>query len=121
MKEMSQRQERVAEQIRKEMGVVLSRGGFMDPIISPLLTVAHVWISPDLKMGRVFVNALDTKTDMKTAVAALNAERHVFQQALAQLPNKFTPKLKFYADDSASKTARIEELIHKNRDQVSES
>ena len=121
MKQMSQRQERFAEQVRQELGKALTREGFSNPAITPMVTFVHVWISPDLKNARVFVNSLDMNADMKELTKALNTERHIFQQALTRLPNKFTPKLKFYVDESISKTARIEELLYKNRSPMAEA
>lgn len=114
MKAMSKRQERIAEQIREELGASIGRGDFADPRLNKLITIPHVWVSPDLKHARVFFTSLDKKADLKEMKEALNGERHRFQKVLAALPSKFTPIVKFYVDESTDKTSRIEEILAKN-------
>lgn len=115
MKQMSQRQERISDQIREELGKFIARGDFNDPRLSRLITIPYVWVSPDLKHARVFFNSLKKEDNLSSLSEALNGERHRFQRALAHLPSKFTPILKFYADDVADRTNRIEELLQKNK------
>lgn len=116
MKQMTQRQSRVSEQIREELGKFIARGNFNDPRLNKLITIPYVWVSPDLRQARVFFNSLNNKEDLKEMKEALNGERHRFQRALAHLPSKFTPILKFYVDDNSDRANRIEELLHKNKD-----
>ncbi|MAF31935.1 MAG: 30S ribosome-binding factor RbfA [Pseudomonadota bacterium] len=114
MKEMSVRQERVAEQIREALGQSLSKGGFKNPLIDGMISIPHVWISPDLRNARVFFTTLnDADQDMTKEVAkALNAEAFRFQQELTKFSRKSTPRLKFIPDEDTARTARIEALFN---------
>lgn len=114
MKEMSMRQERVAEQIREELGKCLSRGGFKNPLIDAMISFPYVWISPDLKNARVYFTTLhNVDSEMTREVSkALNGEAFRFQQGLAKFSRKSTPKLKFIPDEDSARTSRIEALFN---------
>lgn len=114
MKEMSVRQERVAEQIRAELGKCLTKVGFKSPLISGMISFSHVWVSPDLKNARAYFTTLHSADkEMTTELAkALNAEAFRFQQNLAKFSRKSTPKLKFLPDEDSVKTARIEAIFN---------
>lgn len=114
MREMSIRQQRVAEQIREALGKSVSKGGFKNPLIDPMISFPHVWVSPDLRSARVYFTTLHNADEEMTrdVSKALNAEAFRFQQELSKLSRKSTPKLKFLPDVDSSRTERIEALFN---------
>ena len=111
MKQMTQRQQRVAETIREEIGKILSRANFDNPLINNLIMVPYVWVSPDLRDCRIYFHSMDKSVDNKELSKALNDERHIFQKGLTKLAMKYTPRIRFCDDDQHQKTQRIEDLL----------
>lgn len=111
----SQRQLRVAEQIRHVLAETLSRGHFHHPILmdaASSVTVTEVRVSPDLKHATAYVLSLGG-ANMKEILPALNDEAHAFQKEInRQTQLKFTPKLQFRGDDMFDKAQRLDSLIN---------
>ncbi len=110
----SQRQLRVAEQIRHILGETLVRGHFRDPVLmdaSNKVTVTEVRISPDLKHATAYVMALGGE-GMKDILPALNEAAPVFQKDVGRHAElKFTPKIQFRTDDSFDNAQRLEGIL----------
>ena len=115
MKQPSQRQLRVAEQIRGVVSDSLRRGHFREEILinhAADVTVGGVDASPDLKNAKIYVMTLN-ETHLSDVLTALNANRHYFQKEInAQLNIKFTPKLYFLEDETFAEAQRIEKLFN---------
>lgn len=115
MKQQSQRQKRVAEQIRGVISDTLHRGHFHDAILvekAAEVTVGGVDVSPDLKNAKVYVMSLH-QNDLPDLLDALNENAYYFQKSInSQLNIKFTPKLRFFEDESFAEAQRIEELLN---------
>ena len=114
----SQRQLRVAEQVRHELSKSLQRGHFQNQLLldkSNMITVTEVRISPDLKNAKAYVMPLGgLQNDIETLLPALNEEAKSFQADLAHaLEIKFTPRLRFIVDDSFGEAERIETILYK--------
>lgn len=108
-----QRQLRVGEEIRHVLSGALQRGGFDDPALEnpSLITVTQVQIAPDLKNATVFVMPLGGR-NLPETLEALNAQAYYFQREIAhQMKIKFTPKLRFKADDTFGEAAKIERIL----------
>lgn len=101
MKEMNQRQQKVAEEIRHIVGMALLRGDAHSYLDLTRLTVTAVWASADLRLARVYV-ALPKQWKEKAALEELNA--HVaapLRKVLAkQLATKYIPQLSFFVSES---------------------
>tara|TARA_B100001750_G_scaffold239664_1_gene248062 strand:- start:871 stop:1227 length:357 start_codon:yes stop_codon:yes gene_type:complete len=115
MKQPSQRQQRVAEQIKWVISTVLHRGHFHDPILvdhAANVTVNDVDVSPDLKNAKIYVMSLN-REGLDDILPALNGNAHYFQKEINhQLNIKFTPRVKFFEDESFAEAQRIEELLN---------
>lgn len=113
MKPPSQRQLRVAEQVRHILIETLQRGHFQNDIVldSAHITIGEVRISPDLKNASVFVS-LFGGGDTQTVLKALNDSHGFFQKEIGrQLKIKFTPRLKFVSDSSYDYADNINRLL----------
>jgi len=112
----SQRQLRVGEEIRHALATLFMRGDIPWPhgmIDMPDVTVTEVQVSPDLKNATVFVMPLGGKK-LDETVRALNHIVGHFRHEVAQtITLRYTPKLRFAADNSFTYAQRIDDILHK--------
>ena len=113
----SQRQLRVGELVKQNLGELFIRNEAKIPTInSKLITVTEVRMTPDLKTARVYVIPLGG-IDMEETVRALTEYSHLVRKALSKrLDIKFLPKLTFVEDNSFEYAEKIEKIIKKNKD-----
>ena len=108
----SQRQLRVAEEIRHALAVILERGELRDPGLSGArVTVTEVRLSPDLRNATAFVMPLGGG-DVETVVAALGRARPFLRRRVAgAVQLKYVPDLHFIADTSFDAVDHLETLL----------
>ena len=113
----SQRQLRVGELVKQNLGELFLRNEAKIPAInSKLITVTEVRMTPDLKTARVYVIPLGG-VDTKETVKILTEYSHLVRRALSKrLDIKFLPKLTFVEDNSFEYAEKIEKIIKKNKD-----
>ena len=113
----SQRQLRVGELVKQNLGELFIRNEAKIPSInSKLITVTEVRMTPDLKTARVYVIPLGG-IEIKETVRILTENSHLVRRALSKrLDIKFLPKLIFVEDNSFEYAEKIEKLIKKNKD-----
>ena len=113
----SQRQLRVGELVKQNLGELFIRNEAKIPSInSKLVTVTEVRMTPDLKTARVYVIPLGG-IDTKETVKILTEFSHLVRKALSKkLDIKFLPKLTFIEDNSFEYAEKIEKIIRKNKD-----
>ena len=112
----SQRQLRVGELVKQNLGELLIKNEAKIPLInSKLITVTEVRMTPDLKTARVYVIPLGG-VDTKETVRILTENSHLVRKALSKrLDIKFLPKLTFVEDNSFEYAEKIEKIIKKNK------
>ena len=117
----SQRQLRVGELVKQNLGELLIRNEAKIPSInSKLITVTEVRMTPDLKTARVYVIPLGG-TDTKETVKILTEYAHLVRRALSKrLDIKFLPKLTFVEDNSFEYAEKIEKIIKKIKEKENE-
>ena len=120
-KAFSQRQLRVGELVKQNLGQLFIRNEAKIPSInSKLITVTEVRMTPDLKTARVYVIPLGG-INTKETVKILTEYSHLVRKALSKrLDIKFLPKLTFVEDNSFEYAEKIERLIKKNKDKDEE-
>ena len=113
----SQRQLRVGELVKQNLGELFIRNEAKIPAInSKLITVTEVRMTPDLKTARVYVIPLGG-VEIKETVKILTEYSHLVRKALSKrLDIKFLPKLIFVEDNSFEYAEKIEKIIKKNKD-----
>ena len=113
-KPFSQRQLRVGELIKQNLGELFIRNEAKLPLInSKFITVTEVRMTPDLKTARVYVIPLGGK-DTKETVKILTEYTHLVRRALSKrLDIKFLPKITFVEDNSFEYAEKIEKIIKK--------
>jgi len=112
--EPSQRQRRVAEQLRHILSETLQRGHFDNELLinkSNNVIVSEVSPSPDLRHARAYVMSINGE-DMDILLEALNDQAWIFQKEIARNTSmKFTPRVKFVTDTSFDEAQHIENLL----------
>lgn len=104
------RPERVADQIRSELAMLLARE-VHDPGIG-FVTLTRVQVSPDLQLARVYFTALgDPKARERSARALERAAPFLRRQIGARLRLKRTPELRFLYDEAVAGQDRIEQIL----------
>ena len=113
----TQRQLRVGELVKQNIGELFIRNEAKIPLInSKLITVTEVRMTPDLKTARVYVIPLGG-IGTKETVRILTENSHLVRRALSKrLDIKFLPKLTFVEDNSFEYAEKIEKIIKKNKE-----
>jgi ribosome-binding factor A len=105
------RPDRVADQLRSELALLLSRE-VHDPGVG-FLTLTRVHVSPDLQQARVMYTVLgDEKSRATTAKALVRVAPFLRRQIGNRLRLKRAPELKFVYDESVAGQDRIEQILH---------
>jgi ribosome-binding factor A len=109
------RPDRVADQIRGELGNLLARE-VHDPGIG-FVTITRVEVTPDLQHARVYYTALgpagaEAQTEQSAARALERAASFLRRQIGSRLRLRRVPDLKFIYDESIAGQDRIEQLLN---------
>jgi ribosome-binding factor A len=117
----SQRQLRVGELVKQNLGEIFIRNEAKIPSINTkVITVTEVRMTPDLKTARAYIIPLGG-IDMSLTVSVLTEYSHLVRKALSKkLDIKFLPKLAFVEDNSFEYAEKIERLIKKNKNNETE-
>ena len=104
------RPERLAEQIKEEVSLIIA-GEVEDPRVG-FVTVTDAKLTPDLRYAKIYVSVLGTEAEVKESLAALkHAAGFIRTQLGAVLRMRRTPELHFVYDETTETAARIEELL----------
>ena len=117
----SQRQLRVGELVKQNLGEIFIRNEAKIPSINTkVITVTEVRMTPDLKTARAYVIPLGG-LEMDRTVSILTEFSHLVRKALSKkLDVKFLPRLSFVQDNSFAYAEKIERLIKKNKEKENE-
>jgi ribosome-binding factor A len=112
VKPPSQRQLRVAEEIRHVLAGVFARGEVRDPALSDVtITVTEVRVSPDLRHAIAFVTRLG-RSDIAEKLPALRHAAPFLRRVVAEaLRLRYAPEIEFAADTSLDYAMRVEALL----------
>ena len=113
----SQRQIRFGEIIRSLISECLLKEDFYDNEINiTSITISYVRMSKDLKIANVYFMPLGGKLKNQL-LDYLNTNKYIFQKYLssAKLKSKFTPKIRFYVDDTFDEAEKIKKLLLNTR------
>ena len=104
------RHERVRELVKRELGEAIRREFLVDE--AGLISVNDVDMAGDLKSAVVFVSIFGNASQQKRGVQLLEEKRARLQAAIAKsVVLKFTPTLKFIADDSLVRGNRVLQIL----------
>jgi len=111
--EPSQRQIRFSEVIRRIISENINIINIFDNEEElKSVTVSFVKVSKDLKVASVYIMPLGGKNKEKI-LEVFNENKFLFQKAISneKLKVKYTPKIKFYLDDTFDEAQKIQKLL----------
>ncbi len=104
------RHERVRELLKREIGEAIRREFHVNSV--GLITVNDVDVGGDFKSAVVFISVLGNPEQQKRALTELESHRVRIQGMVGRaVVLKFTPTLKFVADDSIIRGNRVLQII----------
>ncbi len=110
----SQRQRRVAEEIRHALAAVFTREEFRDPDLHDLhVTVTEVRASPDLKHMTAFVSGLGKELTEVQFAALRRVAPFLRTQVARAVRLKFAPDLHFQPDTALDYAMHINEVMNR--------
>ncbi len=109
----TQRQLRVAEEIRHLLSAIFTRGEFRDPDLAGVpVTVTEVRISPDLKNATAFVTRLG-RSDVGLLLPALTRAAPYLRAELAKAMRlRVAPSVSFQPDTALEYAMHVDALLH---------
>ncbi|MBP7586793.1 MAG: 30S ribosome-binding factor RbfA [Thermoanaerobaculia bacterium] len=117
---MSQRTDRVADSLRKELSVLLMRE-VRDPRVA-LATISRVQVARDLGHARIWISVLgDEETRQQTMAGIEHAKGFLRSQIGRRLKLRVTPELAFELDRGAEYLQDMTELLDKLHKEPSDS
>ncbi|MEO8197999.1 MAG: 30S ribosome-binding factor RbfA [Thermoanaerobaculia bacterium] len=117
---MSQRTDRVADSLRKELSVLLMRE-VRDPRVA-LATISRVQVARDLGHARIWISVLgDEDTRQQTMAGIEHAKGFLRSQIGRRLKLRVTPELAFELDRGAEYLQDMTELLDKLHKEPSDS
>ena len=113
----SHRPDRVGDQIRQELSVLLSRGEVHDPGIG-FITLTRVKVSPDLQVARVYYTTLGDEAARRETAKALRRATGFFRKRVGErLQLRRVPELQFQFDESVMHQDRVEQILRELHDE----
>lgn len=113
-KPVTQRQLRVAEQIRHILADCFQRGNVPDDFLDcPPVSVMEVRVSPDFSFCKAYISVLSIEPATAVELAkALNKQAGFFRKILGtNIRLRLTPEIRFYADGAQAEADKIEMLL----------
>jgi len=110
----TQRQLRVAEEIRHVLAGIFARHEFRDPELAAAeITVTEVRIAPDLKRATAFISRLGRSDAGALIPSLVRATPYLRGQVAHALRLRTAPDLVFEPDTSLDYAMKIEQLMHR--------
>lgn len=107
-----QRLQRVAGEIKKEIGEIL-RDEVKDPRIG-FATITRVDLSRDCRFAKVYFSLLGTKKQLRDTQVGLERSRGFIRKLLAQrMKLRYTPEIVFKLDEGVAYSVHISEVMEK--------
>ena len=103
------RANRVAEQIKKEMGEILTRK-IKDPRIG-FVTVTDVEVTGDLQQAKIYISVLDEDKRQSTLIGLSKATGFIRSEIGQRIRLRKTPEIIFEFDEAQAYGNRIETLL----------
>ena len=107
------RSERIAEEIRNEVMLMLA-GELKDPRLAVPLAVSEVRVAPGLKTVRIFIQFEGTEDERGDALNGLKAaSKFIRHELVERLQLRRAPEILFIPDTSEEYGQHIDELLRK--------
>jgi len=115
----STRHLRVAEQIRHLLAEDFLAGVVHDPRLADAsITIGEVRVARDLKSALVFASELGGSLTPERLEALEHAAAFLGSRVAKRMNLKYSPRLRFVADEMYDEAARLDRLMHEERERL---
>lgn len=112
----SQRQLRVAENLRHELSQIFTRVDIRDDdLTGVIITVSEVRTSPDMRNATVFVMPLGGERGQEIVNALERHKKFLRGELSRKVHLKYMPELHFKLDESFDNSGRISEVLNSEK------
>ena len=113
------RQDRINEQLMRELSEIIRE--VKDPRVGgALVSITKADCAPDLKTAKVYFSVIGSDS-ADTKKGLVSAHGYIRTQLARRMNLRVTPELRFIADESMEKGAKMNELMKKVEAQLAES
>lgn len=110
----SQRQLRVAEEVRHALSAIFTRGNFRDPALDSIrVTVTEVRASPDLKHMTAFISGLGRDVTPEHFTALRHAAPWFRSEVARSVRLKYAPDIHFQTDTALDYAMKMSEVMRR--------
>jgi len=110
------RANRVAEQMKKELGDILTRK-IKDPRVG-FVTVTDVEVTGDLQQAKIFISVLGNDDEKQETLTGLSKAKGFIRSEIGnRIRLRKTPEIMFAFDEALEYGNRIETILHKLNDE----
>ena len=113
----TQRQLRYSEVIRRIISDTISKGNiYIDQFDLSNITISFVKVSKDFKFASVYIMPLGG-LNKEFILKKFNENKYIFNKAISKekLKSKYTPKVKFFLDDTFEAIDKIDKLLNNKK------
>ena len=108
------RLQRIGEQVRHALAGVIGRGELRDELLQrTIVSISEVRVTADLRHATVFIKALGGGDDQAVVKALASHAKYLRGEVARQMATKYTPDLRFRADESYDAGARIDAILRR--------
>ncbi len=108
------RLQRIGEQVRHALAGVIGRGELRDELLQrTIVSISEVRVTADLRHATVFIKALGGGDDQAVVKALAAHAKYLRGEVARQMATKYTPDLRFRADESYDAGARIDAILRR--------
>jgi len=109
---MSRRTDRINEQLREEISMLLTRS-IKDPRLDGVISITRVVSSGDLRSARVYISVMGNQQTKREALAGIQSAASFLRRELRNRINmKHTPFLTYELDDSLEEADQLLRLMN---------
>ena len=109
---MSRRTDRINEQLREEISMLLTRS-IKDPRLNGIISITRVVSSGDLRSAKVYLSVMGNLRTKQDALAGIQSAASFLRRELRDRINmKHTPFLTYELDDSLDEADQLTRLMN---------
>lgn len=113
IKELSQRQLRVGQEIKRIIAAEIDSGRVRNlEGIDVLVTIMEARVSPDLKYADVFFVTSNSQKEDEVQNGLQLASNHFRKIIASKTTLRYVPEIRFFIDDTMAEADKIEKLLH---------
>ena len=104
------RMNKVDEEIKKEVGIIISTE-LKNPHLTGLISVTKVKTTPDFRYAKVYISMIGEKSKKQNLSILKQSSGHIRSLLAKRINLRTTPELVFEFDESIEYGAKIDEIL----------